>query len=58
MPIALSHVLHLMCALQGGGWTALIYASRYGHKEIAQYLVDKGASLDIKSVRVCECGVR
>ena len=58
MPIALSHVLHLMCALQGGGNTALIWAIANGRKEIAQYLVDKGASLDIKGVRVCECGVR
>ena len=58
MPIALSHVLHLMCALQDNGNTALICASANGNKEIAQYLVDKGASLDIKGVRVCECGVR
>ncbi len=29
------------------GWTALMLASRYGHREIAQLLVDRGA--DVKA---------
>ena len=31
------------------GWTALIGASFYGHKDVVKLLTDKGAKLDIQN---------
>ena len=34
-----------------GGETALIYASKKGHKDIVELLLDKGANLDIRDIK-------
>ncbi|MFO8057895.1 MAG: sodium-dependent transporter [bacterium] len=31
------------------GWTALHFSSRYGHDEVAEYLIEKGAPVDARS---------
>jgi len=35
----------------GIGWTALHYASEYGHEDIATYLLDHGADINARDVR-------
>ena len=30
------------------GWTALMFAARYGHTEVASLLIERGASMDIQ----------
>jgi cytohesin len=36
-------------AKDGVGWTPLLYAAAYGHKEIAELLIENGADLNAKS---------
>ena len=32
----------------GGGWSALLYASGSGHRDMAEYLLDQGADIRAK----------
>ena len=39
--------LHISCSLQGG-WTALHFASAYGHPSLVDLLIKSGSKLDIQ----------
>ena len=43
-------IVTVICIVyQGDEWTALMWASYNGHKEVVQLLLDHGAGIDIKS---------
>ena len=41
-------IVTIICIVYQGGWTALMYVSSGGHKEMVQLLLDHGAGTDIK----------
>ena len=42
-----------MCEIYQNGWTPLIYAARYDHLPVVEYLVERGADIEAKN-KVCD----